>query len=122
MQQLLTLGAYQERQGANQEFLKGNYSKAIRHLIALKQMLVGIIDSDDRIKLNEIESKFIKIECAERSVKSQSLFNKDRGLKLSTIRGYLHKIYTEYNDLIMDLLQKKDLLLKGAEDKTKLRL
>lgn len=122
MQSLLTMGAYQERKAANECFLKAEYTKAIRHLIALKQMLIGVLTPEEREAAIKMEQQFIIGETADLSTKQKSKFDDKTKSDKVVVRQVLHKLYSQYNDYIMDLLQKKNLLLSAKQDESRLSL
>ena len=119
---LLVLEANAQRIAANSQFNQARYSKAIRHLISLKHTISGVIGVEEMKKLSAIEKKFLVFERASHVIHGKSQFDKGIPEQKAMVNNKLHFTYDEYNSLIMNLMQAKDMLLDKKKDDTKLNL
>jgi hypothetical protein len=105
---------------ANTYFIQNNLSKAFSTLISIKQSVIQSFKDTDRKKLEEIEDKFSKISSFLGMGASNS-FNKSIRETNKLAKGLASKMYREYNDLLMDLLQSKGYLVGQQADSSKMR-
>jgi len=105
---------------ANSYFIQNNLNKALSTLISMKQSVVQSFKKEDREKLEQIENKFHKVSnCL--SLGAVNSFNKDIREASKLARNIASKLYREYNDLLMDLLQDKGYLVGQQVDSSKMR-
>jgi len=108
------------RSSANTHFISGNLKRAFATLTAIKQSAIQSFDTTERKNLRNIEDKFAKISSALNSSMAGS-FNKDeRDLHAKAFRLCL-KIYSEYNDMLMDLLERYGYLIGEQSDASKMK-
>lgn len=102
---------------ANTHFINGNLPRAFNTLISIKQSVIQSLDKNERDKLSDIENKFNKCSSAVSSITFNQEVNKIKGLAFNLVR----KLYHEYNDLLMDLLEDRGYLIGGQMDASKMR-
>jgi hypothetical protein len=105
------------RSMANTHFINGNLNRAFNTLISIKQSVIQSLTSEERVKLSIIEDKFNKCSIAISSVNFNNDINKIKGLAFNLVR----KLYHEYNNLLMDLLEDRGYLIGGQQDASKMR-
>lgn len=105
---------------ANSYFIQNNISKAFSTLISMKQSVVQSFELKDRTKLETIENKFFQVS-SFLSLGAANSFNKDIRETNKLARTIASKLYREYNDLLMDLLQERGYLVGQQADASKMR-
>lgn len=108
------------RSMANGHFINGNITKAIYTLMAIKQSVIQSFTTEERGKLKDIEDKFNRISKALSTSASHS-FNKKFNDAYGSAIKIAFKIYTEYNDLLMDLLESRGYLVGEQSDASRMR-
>lgn len=108
------------RSYANTFFVNGNIKKAFNTLISVKQSVIQSFGQTERNKLKEIEDKFNKCSGFLSSASANSFSKNIReshslAIKLAT------KIYSEYNDKLMDLLNTYGYLIGEQTDASKMK-
>jgi len=100
---------------ANTSFISGNIRKAFFTLISIKQSVIQSFYDSERTKLKNIEDKFRRISYALHSSFSNS-FNSymKKANKIAVVLA--NKLYSEYNDLLMDLLNERGYLIGEKTD------
>jgi hypothetical protein len=108
------------RASANTFFIQGNINKAFNTLVSIKQSVIQSFDIKERENLQTIEDKFNKIQQSLMMGASNSFNPKIREAnKLAKNIG--NKLYTEYNNLLMDLLHDRGYLVGEASDASRMR-
>ena len=92
---------------ANTFFVAGNIRNAFKALICMKQSIIQSITIKERINLKEIEKKFDK--CS--SALGAPTFNKDINEMRTIAYNIVQRLYSEYNDLLMDILEDRGYLV-----------
>lgn len=105
---------------ANTFFVQNNISKAFNALISIKQTVIQSFEQKDRDKLQDIETRFNKVSGSLASSYGNS-FNPKLREAHKLARRIASKLYPEYNDLLMDLLQKKGYLVGQKSDSSKMK-
>lgn len=108
------------RSFANTFFIEGEIRKAINTLISIKQSVIQSFTEDERTNLFNIEEKFNK--CAGMlSSSSANSFNKKTRESHKLAKDLATKIYSEYNDKLMDLLENYGYLIAEQTDATQMK-
>lgn len=103
------------RSNANSYFIQGDIRKAISTLIAIKQSVIQSFSQEERKNLTVIEDKFNKITIALSKSNSNSFDSTPRGVfKEANLIAF--KIYSEFNDYLMDLLDDRGYLIGEQTD------
>jgi hypothetical protein len=105
---------------ANTFFIQNNINKAFSALISMKQSVIQSFESTDREKLQVIEKKFNQISSILHLGASSSFNPKIREAS-RLARPIANRLYAEYNDLLMDLLQKKGYLVGQKSDSSRMK-
>jgi hypothetical protein len=105
---------------ANTFFINGNLKKAFITLISIKQSVLQSFEKHERKKLTDVEEKFNKIKSALSNSLSLSFNKKDKDM-FSLANRITNKLYSEYNELLMDLLDKKGYLIGEQSDSSRMR-
>jgi hypothetical protein len=108
------------RSYANGFFINGDIRKAINTLIAIKQSVIQSFNDSEREQLNKIEDKFGKISGFLYSSSGNS-FNPEIREAYFLSRKIATKIYSEYNNLLMDLLESRGYLVGEQTDNSKMK-
>lgn len=108
------------RSMANSFFISNKFKQSMNTLIAIKQSVIQSFDKAEREKLNKIEEKFSKISPGLSSSFSNSFDNNKNKVFLMAQR-VAKKIYSEYNDLLMDLLDERGYLIGEQSDGSKMK-
>lgn len=103
------------RSMANTYFIQGNIRKAFTTLISIKQSVVQSFNDTERTSLDEIEKKFNKISFALSSSFSGSFDSKLNKIN-HLARQVASKLYSEYNNSLMDLLDDRGYLISEQTD------
>lgn len=105
---------------ANSYFIQGNIKKAFSTLISIKQSVIQSFNPTQREELKSIENDFNKISSALSNSAAHSFsseINKIHYLAISIAK----KLYSSYNDKLMDLLEEYDYLIGEKSDSSKMK-
>lgn len=105
---------------ANTYFIQGNVKNAFKTLIAIKQSVIQSFNNTEREKLKDIETKFNKISIALSSSASSS-FNTKLNIAHRLAVSLANRLYPEYNDLLMDLLEEYGYLIGEQTDSSHMK-
>ena len=108
------------RSYANTFFVNGNIKKALNTLISIKQSVIQSFNSGERKSLKEIEEKF-NMCSGFLSSSSSGSFNKKTRELYSLAKNIATKIYSGYNDMLMDLLDKYGYLIGEQTDASQMK-
>jgi len=108
------------RASANGFFIQGQINHAFKTLISIKQSVIQSFKDSERDKLKEIEEKFTKISSFLSFAASNSLNPQTRNAS-ALARELANKYYPEYNDLLMDLLNKYGYLVGQQKDASRMK-
>lgn len=108
------------RSYANTFFINGNIRQSFKTLVSIKQSVIQSFNQKERDEMKEIETKFNKCSLFLSSSSANSFSKSVReshqlATKLAT------KIYSEYNDSLMDLLNNYGYLIGEQTDATKMK-
>jgi hypothetical protein len=105
---------------ANTYFIQGKIRKAFSTLIAIKQSVIQSFNDDERTELGELEEKFGKISWALYESVAISFNSKVQNAhKEATRIG--RKLYSQYNDRLMDLLEDRGYLIGEQSDSSSMK-
>ena len=105
---------------ANTFYIQGNINKAFNTLISIKQTVIQSFLPEERKKLKEMEDRFHKISGILNHSSANSFNPKIREAnKLG--RAIANTIYPEFNDYLMDLLQKRGYLVGEMSDASRMK-
>jgi len=105
---------------ANTFFIQGNLNKAFNTLISIKQTVIQSFKPEEREKLKEIEKKFHQVSGLLPNSASNSFNPKIREAhKLA--KQIAIQLYPEFNDYLMDLLQKRGYLVGQMSDASRMK-
>jgi hypothetical protein len=108
------------RSYANTFFINGDMKKALKTLISIKDSVIQSLSPDERNFLSQMELKFNKVSFFLTRSSSYS-FNK------KTREGYLFAkelattIYSQYNEKLMDSLNKYGYLIGEQSDSSRMK-
>ena len=105
---------------ANTFFIQGNINKAFNTLISIKSSVVQSFTEEERAKLKEIEQKFNQISTFL-PIGALNSFNPKIREAHKLSRKIASKIYPEYNDYLMDLLQERGYLVGEQSDASRMK-
>lgn len=105
---------------ANSYYIQGNIRKAFSTLISIKQSVIQSFEKDERIQLKVIEDKFTRISSALHSSISNS-FNSNLNHAYKLARNIAVRLYSDYNDLLMDLLNTRGYLIGEKSDASSMK-
>ena len=108
------------RSYANSFYVNGKIRQAFNTLVAIKQSVIQSFDPDERESLRKIENKFDKVANYLYASCSNS-FNKELRIAFSLSKSMAIKIYSEYNDCLMDLLEKYGYLISEQTDSSRMK-
>jgi len=108
------------RSSANTWFINGNLRRAFHTLTAIKQSVIQSFSKPEREKLKGIEEKFAKISAALTVGFSSSFNGSSRKIYANAYNLGL-KFYSQYNDLLMDLLEDRGYLIGEQSDASKMK-
>jgi hypothetical protein len=108
------------RSMANSHFISGSIKKAFKTLISIKQSVIQSFNASERNDLKKIESKFLQLSPILSSNYSSSFNTKSREL-FSLANQIISKEYSDYNDKLMDLLEKYGYLIGEQSDSSKMK-
>jgi len=105
---------------ANSYFIQGNIRKAFSTLISIKQSVIQSFHDDERTKLKVFEDKFGSISYALYSSIANS-FNSEMNKANRMAISLANKLYSEYNNLLMDLLNSRGYLIGEKSDASSMK-
>lgn len=108
------------RSYANTFFINGNIRKAFNTLISIKQSVIQSISLTNRTKLKALEENFNNFSRYLYPSLSSSFNNSNREA-YGIAQGRAVKIYSDYNDTLMDLLQEAGYLIGEMSDASKMK-
>ncbi len=107
------------RSYANTFFVNGDIKKAFNTLISIKQSVIQSFSAEQRTSLEEIEKKFNRCSGFLSRASSNS-FNKEIRESFQLAKSLATKIYSKYNDALMDLLNSYGYLIGEQTDSSKM--
>jgi flagellin-specific chaperone FliS len=108
------------RATANTFFINGNIKKAFNTLISMKQSVIQSFKPEEREELKKIETNFHRIYNALSSTLSQSFNSKDKEI-FNSANVISNRLYSNYNELLMDLLNKRGYLVGEQSDASRMK-
>lgn len=105
---------------ANTFFVNGDIKKAFNTLISIKQSVIQSLDQYERKELKIMEDNFLLLSSALSRNSSMS-FNRGTRNLFNSVKVVATKIYSIYNDKLMDLLDKYGYLIGEQTDSSKMR-
>lgn len=108
------------RQQANTFFIQSNIGKAFTTLISIKQSVIQSFNKEERKQLEEIEDRFWQVSGLLTGSAAVAL-NKETRDVAQLARRIAYKLYPEYNDLLMDLLNKYGYLVGQKSDASRMK-
>lgn len=105
---------------ANTFFINGNIKKAFNTLISMKQSVIQSFNPEEREELKKIELNFHKVYNALSSALSQSFNQKDKEI-FNSANIISNRLYSQYNELLMDLLNKRGYLVGEQSDASRMK-
>jgi len=108
------------RSYANTFFVNGDIKKAFQTLISIKQSVIQSFNKEERASLEKIEKKFERINSALAYGNSHS-FSLDVRKAHGMAKNFAGKIYAEYNEFLMDLLDKYGYLIGEQSDASRMK-
>jgi len=108
------------RSYANNFYINGDIRKAFHTLIAIKQSVIQSFNLPERDKLKEIEEKFRRVANYLYFSSAQS-FNKNLRDVFFLSKELATRVYSDYNDLLMDLLEDRGYLIGEQADASSMK-
>jgi len=108
------------RSYSNTFFVNGDIRKAFNTLVAIKQSVIQSFNEKERAKLTAIEEKFNRFSAYLYSTSANSWDKKIRDAFLLS-KKISCKVYSEYNEVLMDFLEKYGYLIGEQTDSSKMR-
>ena len=108
------------RSYANNYFIKGDIRTALNNLIAIKQSVIQSFTLPEREKLKVIERKFHKVSNFLYGSSAGS-FNVGVRDAFCIAKEYATRIYSDYNDMLMDLLEARGYLIGEQTDASRMK-
>jgi len=108
------------RSMANTSYISGNIKKALYTLISIKQSVIQSFNQEERDNLNSIEEQFSQVSSALTPAMSNS-FNKSMKKVYSCAYNIAKKLYSKYNNYLMDLLDKYGYLIGEQSDASSMK-
>jgi len=108
------------RSMANTSYISGNIKKALYTLISIKQSVIQSFNQEERDNLNSIEEQFSQVSSALTLAMSNS-FNKSMKKVYSCAYNIAKKLYSKYNNYLMDLLDKYGYLIGEQSDASSMK-
>jgi hypothetical protein len=105
---------------ANTSYISGDLKKAMNCLISIKQSVIQSFKQEERDELEKIELKFNKISLSL-SRSSATSFNSKQRETFKLAHSVAVKIYSQYNNRLMDLLQSRGYLVGEMADASRMR-
>jgi hypothetical protein len=97
----------------------GDIRKAFNTLRAVKQSVIQSLNKPERKELEVIEEKFARYSIALYKTYSNS-WNEELNKAYSVSKKLSIKVYSEYNDCLMDILDKYGYLIGEQSDSSKM--
>lgn len=110
-----------KRSQSNNNFIEGNIKKAFNTLITIKNSVIQSLDLEERKSLSDIEKKFQKITRALNTSLSSS-FNTHAKHVYTDAYHLATKFYSEYNEKLMDILEKYGYLMSEKADISSMKI
>ena len=108
------------RSYANNFYVNGDIRKAFNTLIAIKQSVIQSFVEKERQELAVMEEWFNKINFALSRANSMS-FNQETRKNFFNARAIAVKIYSKYNNRLMDLLDDRGYLIGEQTDASRMK-
>jgi len=108
------------RSYSNTFFVNGDIRKAFNTLVSIKQSVIQSFSDKERRVLQKIEDRFSKVSVYLYSSSANSWDKKIRDAYLLSSR-LSNKIYAEYNEVLMDLLEKYGYLIGEQTDSSRMK-
>jgi len=108
------------RSYANTFFINGDIKKAFKTLVSIKQSVIQSFNKKQREQLTAIESKFNEVSSFLSKSTSNS-FNKNIRKVNFLSNVVATQLYSNYNELLMDLLGDYGYLIGEKTDSSKMR-
>ncbi len=108
------------RSMANTHFISGNIRRAFSTLISIKQSVIQSFNQPERDKLKAMEDTFQKIAIALHGSVANS-FNSKMTQAYKLARTVATRLYSEYNNLLMDLLEDRGYLIGEQSDASSMK-
>ena len=108
------------RSYSNTFFVNGDIRKAFNTLVAIKQSVIQSFSDKERKKLQGIEDKFNRFSAYLYSTSANSWNKKIRDAYLLS-KKISCKVYAEYNETLMDLLEKYGYLIGEQTDSSRMK-
>jgi len=108
-----------KRSNANNLFISGNIKRAMNTLIALKQSTIQSFTKEEREALSKIEKRFNRVSMYLSASISAS-FNPNLREAFMLATQHARNIYSEYNETLMDILNKYGYLIDEKSDGTRM--
>lgn len=108
------------RSMANSYFIQGDIAKAFNTLISIKQSVIQSFKEDEREELKKIEDNFSTLSSALVPSMSSSFNTYQRRLYIDA-KTLAKRMYSKYNDRLMDLLEQYGYLIGEATDASKMK-
>ena len=108
------------RSYANTFFVNGDIKKAINTLISIKQSVIQSFNEKERAELKLIEERFSKVSKYLSSSAGTS-FNPEQRNAYHIAKDHAVKIYSAYNDKLMDLLETYGYLIGESTDASRMK-
>ena len=108
------------RSYSNTFFVNGEIRKAFNSLVAIKQSVIQSFNKEEREKLTEIEEKFNRFSAYLYPTSANSWNKEIRDAFLSS-KNLSCKVYAEYNEKLMDLLERYGYLIGEQTDSSRMK-
>ena len=108
------------RSYSNTFFVNGEIRKAFNTLVAIKQSVIQSFNAKERISLSDIEEKFDRVSAYLYNTSANSWDKKIRDAFLLS-KKISCKIYSKYNETLMDLLERYGYLIGEQTDSSRMK-
>jgi len=108
------------RSYANTYFVNGDIKKAFNNLIAIKQSVIQSFSKKERGELEKMEKVYLDVS-RYLSRNNPVSFSEDVRTAFHMAKKLAFKIYAEYNDRLMDLLEQYGYLIGEATDASRMK-
>lgn len=105
---------------ANSYFIQRDIRKAFSTLVSIKHATIQSFTKEERNELLELEEKFSKVSSGLSYSIGHSFDKKTRNI-YSLAFSIASKIYSQYNDKLMDLLEDRGYLISEMSDSSKMK-
>ena len=119
MANLLNIELARLRSKANDHWINKEYSKAVDTLMAMKMTGGHVMHKEERVKLTSIEQQ-LEIPLAEYMGISSVNTNDVMKGRVAVIK--VRRLYLQYNELVMDLLEKYGFLGGRKKDAGRMKI